>query len=91
MMVGFFALRRFGRSEVWLERAAGAADYHPLELDYGSIGAFHGSLLRHYVPANPTAYTRVSLDFRVGVEGHFDPRWQLRGSKEDHSRRTATL
>jgi hypothetical protein len=43
------------------------------------------------VPANPTAATRMSLDFRVGVEGYFDPAWTMRGTKADHNRREVVL
>ena len=43
------------------------------------------------MPANPTAATRMSLDFRVGVEGDFDPAWTMRGTKADHNRREVVL
>ena len=46
---------------------------------------------RHHVPANPTAHTRMSLDFRIGVEGYFDPQWTMRGTKADHNRRDVVL
>ena len=42
---------------------------------------FHGTLLRHYVPPNPTAFTRVSLDFRVGVGRCYDPMWRRSASQ----------
>ena len=45
----------------------------------------------YQVPANPSDCTRVSLDFRVGVEGHFDPHWSMRGTKADHCRAQVTL
>ena len=47
--------------------------------------------LPNQVPANPSDCTRVSLDFRVGVEGHFDPHWSMRGTKADHCRAQVTL
>ena len=47
--------------------------------------------LPYQVPANPSGCTRVSLDFRVGVEGHFDPHWSMRGTKADHCRAQVTL
>ena len=47
--------------------------------------------LPNQVPANPSDCTRVSLDFRVGVEGHFDPQWSMRGTKADHCRMQVTL
>lgn len=45
----------------------------------------------HHVPANSTAHTRMSLDFRIGVEGYFDPKWTMRGTKADHNRREVVL
>ena len=68
------ALGAGSRTTLWAESTAGAGDYHPLEVEPGQIAVFHGSLCRHHVPANPTRCTRASLDFRVGVEGCFDPR-----------------
>ena len=44
-------------------------------------------VIHRNVPANPTRCTRASLDFRVGVDGCFDPEWVLRGTKADHNRR----
>lgn len=79
------------RTTLWVESAAGAGDFHPLDVDHGEIAAFHGTFCRHYVPANSTRFTRVSLDFRVGVEGCFDPVWVLRGTKSDHTRLEAWL
>eukprot|EP00928_Gymnodinium_smaydae_P063725 TRINITY_DN47220_c0_g1_i1.p1 TRINITY_DN47220_c0_g1~~TRINITY_DN47220_c0_g1_i1.p1 ORF type:complete len:324 (-),score=49.21 TRINITY_DN47220_c0_g1_i1:9-899(-) len=76
------------QTTLWVESQPDLGDYHPLELDYGTIGVFHGTLCRHHVPANPTSLTRVSLDFRVGVEGAFDPAWVYRGTKADHVRRS---
>ena len=63
----------------------------PLAVDYGEAALFHGSVCRHHVPANPSGHTRVSLDFRVGVEGYFDPHWSMRGTKEDHGRRRVVV
>lgn len=37
---------------------------------------FHGTSVRHYVPANQTDSTRVSLDFRVGLGRFYDPDWR---------------
>lgn len=34
---------------------------------------------------------RASLDFRVGVEGYFDPDWQMLGTTADHSRKKITI
>jgi hypothetical protein len=66
-------------------------DYHVIEARPGQLVLFHGSSCRHYVPANASRHTRVSLDFRVGVEGYFDAAWEMRGTTDDHSRREAML
>jgi len=79
------------RTTLWAESAPGAGDFHPLEPAVGEAAVFHGSLCRHKVPPNPSACTRVSLDFRVGVAGCFDPDWVLRGTKDDHHRRAVVL
>ena len=54
---------------------------------YGEVITFHGSLRKHYANANHSPRTRASLDFRVGVEGYFDERWQMVGKTNNHSRR----
>ena len=76
---------------LWAESAPGAADYHPLEVGVGEAVAFFGTGCRHHVPANLSGCTRVSLDFRVGVQGHFDPAWSMRGTVSDHRRAEVTL
>ena len=42
-------------------------DYQPLDISYGEIGIFHGTLCRHHVPQNSSDFTRVSMDFRIGL------------------------
>ena len=42
-------------------------DYKPLDITYGEIGIFHGTLCRHHVPMNTSDFTRVSMDFRIGL------------------------
>ena len=79
------------RSCLWVESTPGAADFHPLDVEYGTIAAFHGTLCRHHVPPNPSRYTRVSLDFRVGIDRCFDPTWRLHAAKAQHGRRECTL
>ena len=79
------------RTTLWVESAEGADDDAPLSVAYGEAALFHGSVCRHHVPANPSVHTRVSLDFRVGVEGYFDPHWSMRGTKEDHGRRRVVV
>lgn len=89
--------------DLFCESAHGKGDYRPLKAEYsvasqeaagegvGEIVVFHGSSCRHYVNANHTDFTRVSLDFRVGVEGYFDPKWMMVGTTDDHSRRKVVL
>jgi len=73
------------------ESKDGAGDFHPLKAEYGEVVSFHGTSCKHHVNANHSLWTRVSLDFRVGVEGFFDPQWQMVGTTNDHSRREVTF
>eukprot|EP00980_Cylindrotheca_fusiformis_P028607 scaffold22620_cov131-Cylindrotheca_fusiformis.AAC.2 len=77
--------------DLWSESTFEQDDYHPIPANLGQVISFHGSSCRHYVNANASNHTRVSLDFRVGVEGYFDPYWQMKGTTDDHGRREATL
>jgi ectoine hydroxylase-related dioxygenase (phytanoyl-CoA dioxygenase family) len=77
--------------DLWSESSFKKDDYHPVPADVGEVVVFHGSSCRHYVNANASKNTRVSLDFRIGVEGFFDPYWQMKGTTDDHGRREATL
>ena len=79
------------RTTLWAESEPGRGDFHPLAPQVGQVAVFYGSFCRHKVPPNPSAHTRASLDFRVGVEGCFDPRWVLRGTLDDHHRREIVL
>jgi len=77
---------------LWAESEPGAGDFHPLESKVGQMNVFFGSYCKHYVPPNSTIYTRVSLDFRVGIPQYgFDPDWQMLGTTNDHTRRSVTL
>lgn len=76
---------------LWVESQPEAGDYEPLAIDYGSIAMFHGTLCRHKVPANTSPYTRVSMDFRIGIGDYFDPNWSLDGVKFVHRRREIVL
>ena len=76
---------------LWVESSPRAADYQPLELDYGQIAAFHGSLCHHFAPKNTSEFTRVSLDFRIGVGKYFDPVWELPSARGKHPRRLFVL
>jgi len=69
------------------ENEKGDDNFHPLEVDYGEISMFHGTVKKHFVPPNKSNSTRVSLDFRVGVGSHFDPSYIDPSVKEQHGRR----
>ena len=72
--------------------ATGPGSFEPAEgARPGRAVAFHGTSRRHRVPANASARTRASLDFRIGVEGYFDPEWTMRGTKADHGRRKVKM
>jgi len=72
---------------LWTESSAGIGDYHALHAQLGEIICFHGSTCRHFVPPNATRHTRVSLDFRIGIEGYYDSQWSMRGTISDHKRK----
>jgi hypothetical protein len=74
--------------DLHVESVPDAGDYAPTRAKVGQAACFHGSSCRHFAPANGTQNARVSLDFRVGVEGFFDPEWSMAGTKADHDRRT---
>ena len=75
------------KTDLWAESSPGKGDFKPLGASMGEVVSFHGSSCFHHVPPNLSKFTRVSLDFRVGVKGFFDPTWRLRGTKADHSRK----
>lgn len=70
---------RLTRTTLWVEDS-------PVAVGLNQVAWFHGSSRRHSVPANASTFTRVSMDFRVGLGGSFDPQWSLRGTVADHSR-----
>ena len=72
--------RIFGTNSLILESSPGLEDWHTIELDYGGIKRFYGSQCSHFTAENTTAQTRISLDFRVILEEH----WQ-----EDHDHFTS--
>lgn len=78
--------RHLTETDLYVESAPGKEDYTPLDVNFGEVASFHGTSLRHYVPPNVTKFTRVSLDFRVGIEGYFDAKWRMRGTVNDHNR-----
>lgn len=77
--------------DLWCESKYNVGDFHAIPAKVNEIISFHGSSCRHYVNANTTEHTRVSLDFRVGVQGFFDPNWQMRGTTDDHDRLEVVL
>ena len=77
--------------DLWVESKHLANDYHPLKAEYGEVASFHGTTCRHYVNPNHSLWTRVSFDFRVGIEGYFDPQWQMNGTTNDHSRKKVII
>jgi len=77
--------------DLWCESKCEADDYHPIVAKPGQVIAFHGSACRHYVNRNKSDQTRVSMDFRVGVEGWFDPAWAMKGTTDDHGRKEVKL
>ncbi|GKY94067.1 hypothetical protein MPSEU_000373300 [Mayamaea pseudoterrestris] len=81
-----FTDRALTKVDLWAESEPNIGNFHPLAATLGKVVAFHGSSCRHYVNPNETIFTRVSMDFRVGVEGYFDPEWEMRGTTDDHLR-----
>jgi hypothetical protein len=71
----------FGTNSLILESTPGLEDWHTIELDYGSLKRFYGSQCSHFTAENTTDQTRISLDFRVILEEH----WQ-----EDHDHFSST-
>jgi hypothetical protein len=83
--------RNFTNVDLYCETQPGAEDFHPVAALPGQIISFHGSSCKHFVNSNATPFTRVSMDFRVGVEGFFDPFWQMKGTSDDHGRKEVRL
>ncbi|GMH97493.1 hypothetical protein TrST_g13888 [Triparma strigata] len=76
---------------LWVETEVEGGEYKALECGVGEVAAFWGTKLRHYVPCNESGRSRVSIDFRVGVEGYFDPEWSMKGTVDDHNRRVVEM
>eukprot|EP00934_Nitzschia_sp_Nitz4_P009149 Nitzschia sp. Nitz4//scaffold20_size174350//120273//121259//NITZ4_002118-RA/size174350-processed-gene-0.65-mRNA-1//1//CDS//3329541857//9139//frame0 len=83
--------RELTQVDLWSETKYQDNDYHPIPAKVGQVISFHGSSCMHYVNHNPSEYTRVSLDFRIGVQGFFDPYWQMKGTTDDHGRCAVTI
>jgi hypothetical protein len=83
--------RNLNKVDLWCESSHQAADFHSILCDIGELISFHGSSCRHFVNRNDTDKTRVSMDFRIGIEGFFDPYWQMNGTTDDHGRKEIRL
>lgn len=79
------------RTTLWVESEPDVGDYSPLEVDFGSIAVFHGTLCRHHVPPNSSSFTRVSMDFRVGIGVFYDSSWLPEDVKVRHGHRECVL
>ena len=79
------------KTDLWCESQPGREDFSPLGACLGEVVSFHGSSCKHYVPPNQSDYSRVSLDFRIGVEPYFDPNWTMLGTISDHSRKKVII
>lgn len=79
--------RNLNGVDLWCESSFQKSDYRPLVAQMGEIISFHGTSCRHFVNRNNSDKTRMSMDFRIGVEGFFDPYWQMNGTTDDHGRR----
>ena len=73
--------------DLHVETEEDKGDYTPLGTDVGYVSSFFGSGCSHYVNENRSEYTRVSLDFRIGIEPFYDPNWSKIGTRDDHLRR----
>uniref|UniRef100_A0A7S2RI15 Fe2OG dioxygenase domain-containing protein n=1 Tax=Eucampia antarctica TaxID=49252 RepID=A0A7S2RI15_9STRA len=79
-------LEQAGKTYLHVESEPNKGDYHPIVSTYGDVVSFHGSFCRHFVPANASNNTRISLDFRIGLDKYFDTKWQMIGTTADHAR-----
>jgi protein-L-isoaspartate(D-aspartate) O-methyltransferase len=88
MPLSYYSLTQ---TTLFVEDSPDSKKFHPLMIEYGNIGKFHGTLCHHYAPCNKSMCTRVSLDFRVGISDYFDPEWMLQGIKAQHGRKSITM
>jgi hypothetical protein len=68
-----------------------SGNYDRTNAALGQAASFHGSSKKHFVEANASRFTRMSLDFRIGIEGYYDPTWSMAGTKADHDRKVFEL
>ena len=72
------------KTTLLVEQEIDSEQYTPLSIKYGEISMFYGTFLKHYAPANISTYTRISLDFRIGIVPYYDPTWEFQGLKGKH-------
>ena len=77
--------------DLYVESEEDGKDFKPLETDIGFVSSFFGTGCSHYVNENLSESTRVSLDFRVGIEPFYDPVWSKIGTKDDHLRKRVEM
>jgi protein-L-isoaspartate(D-aspartate) O-methyltransferase len=85
------SLTRLTQTSLLVESAPNKGDFRALDVEYGEISMFHGTLCHHKAPPNLTPHTRVSLDFRIGVGEFFDATWKMEGIKAQHGRRSVRV
>ncbi|CAB9499928.1 expressed unknown protein [Seminavis robusta] len=83
--------RNLNQVDLFCESKFQKGDFRAILCHRGEIISFHGSSCRHFVNRNDSDKTRVSMDFRIGVEGFFDPYWQMSGTTDDHGRREVRI
>ncbi len=77
--------------DLYVESEEDRGDFQPLGTDVGYASSFFGSGCSHFVNENISDKTRISLDFRVGIEPFYDPNWSKIGTRDDHFRRCVEL
>ena len=85
------SLYRLTKTTLEIENEPNSKEFLPLDIEYGEIGMFHGTLCHHRAPPNLSICTRISFDFRIGISKYYDPEWKLDGVTAQHGRREYTL
>ena len=88
MPISYYSLTR---TTLEVEQTPGSKDFKPLNIEYGDIGQFHGTLCHHRAPPNLSVCTRISFDFRIGIDEYYDNEWKMNGIKAQHGRKIMTL
>ena len=79
------------KTTLLVENTQNVGNFEYLPINYGEIAMFHGSLLHHYAESNRSCYTRISLDFRIGIDKYFDPNYVMKEAKGKHGWRKISL